>query len=185
MNEEIYIAGLHRGDESVFRMIFEKYHTRLCYFASRLLPAGEGCEDAVQETFVKLWKKRTDFPDQQSVKAFLYITVKNHCLNVYKHDKVVKKYGDLLQHETQQGDVTEHFIESEVFETVYQALQKLPAGCRNILRLSYFEGMKNKAIANHLHVSINTVKTQKTRGLHLLRSLLKNSFVLLLLSPFL
>lgn len=173
MNEEFYIEDLHKGDEDVFRVIFDKYHTRLCYFASTLLPDTATPEDVVQDSFVKLWQKRLHFPDEQSVKAFLYITVKNHCLNIYKHDKVVRKYADLLPVERDSESSGHSVIEAEVLENIHLALQKLPVGCRNILQLSYFQGLKNKDIASHLDVSINTVKTQKKRGLHLLRAILK------------
>lgn len=183
MDEEFYITGLLQGDEQVFREIFEKYHTRLCYFASTFLTTGQDVEDVVQETFVKFWQRREHFPDLNSVKAFLYITVKNRCLNIYKHDKVVRKYEGLLE-EGWENDAMTRIIESEVLENVFQALEKLPAGCRNVLHLSYFEGMKHKDIANHLQVSVNTVKTQKMRGLHLLKSLLKRSSFLLLLNHY-
>jgi len=172
MDDEFYITGLHQGDESVFRELFDRYHNRLCYFATALLTTDQNAEDVVQEAFVKLWQKKGHFHNLPAIKAFLYITVKNHCLNIYKHDRVVRKYGDLLEEE-QDADVTVRLIEAEVLETVYQALQKLPSGCRNVLRLSYFEEMKNKEVADHLRISINTVKTQKKRGLQLLRTILK------------
>jgi len=164
MNEEFYIAGLLRGDERVFREIFEKYHTQLCYFASTLLATDQDAKDVAQEAFVKLWQRRDNFKDLNAVKAFLYITVKNSCLNIYKHDKVVRRYEG-QQEERWESDAMMRIIESEALENVFQALAKLPRGCRNVLQLSYFEGMKHKDIADHLQVSVNTVKTQKMRGL--------------------
>ena len=184
MNEEFYITGLLQGNEHVFREIFEKYHTRLCYFASTFLATDQDAEDVVQEAFAKLWQRREYFPDLNSIKAFLYITVKNRCLNIYKHGKVVRKYEGSLEEEWE-SDAMIRIIESEVLENVFQALEKLPAGCRNVLHLSYFEGMKHKDIAHHLQVSVNTVKTQKTRGLHLLKRLLKGSSLTLFLSHYL
>jgi RNA polymerase sigma-70 factor (ECF subfamily) len=181
MDEELYITGLLQGDQQVFREIFEKYHTRLRYFASTFLAADQEAEDVVQEAFVKLWQRRSHFQDLNAVKAFLYITVKNSCLNICKHNKVVRKYEGSLE-EGWESDAMIRIIESEVLENVFQALEKLPAGCRNILHLSYFEGMKHKDIASHLNVSVNTVKTQKMRGLHLLKRLLGGSPLILLLS---
>jgi RNA polymerase sigma-70 factor (ECF subfamily) len=182
MDGDLYIKDLVRGDENAFRAVFEAYHTRLCYFASRLLAGREGAEDVVQEAFVKLWRKRACFAEESSVKAFLYITVRNHCLNLNKHDKVKKKYDDLMQSRPQPSMVNNDLIEAEVIETVYQALQKLPAGCRSIMELSYFEGMKNSAVAEQLRISVNTVKSQKVRALHLLRILLKGTSLLVLLN---
>lgn len=174
MNGTCYITFSQDGRQFTFREIFEQYHTRLCYFAATLLPEGEDPEDVVQETFVKLWQKKEHFPNPDAVKAFLYITVKNSCLNIYKHDKIVRKYGDLLhEDEADEDDAMHHIIETEVLENIHQALEKLPTGCRNILHLSYFQELKNKEIAEQLHISINTVKTQKKRGLSLLRTILK------------
>lgn len=174
MDEKIYIKSLQAGDTQVFREIFEEYHTRLCFFARTILPAGESPEDVVQEAFIHLWQKRTHFHEEVSVKAFLYITVKNYCLNIYKHDKIARRYSDLL-HQDEADEITamDHIIESETIENIFQALQKLPSGCRNVLQLSYFQELKNKEIAKQLQISINTVKTQKKRALHLLRAILK------------
>lgn len=185
MSEDIHMGSLHSGDENTFQKVFDTYHTRLCYFATTLLTTEKEAEDVVQEAFVNLWQRRDSFQDINAVKAFLYVTVRNRCLNICKHGKVVRKYEDLLD-EAWEEDSISRLIEAEVLDGIYQALQKLPAGCRNVLQLSYFEGMKNKDIAEHLQVSINTVKTQKMRGLQLLRGLLKSSSVIpLLLSYFL
>ncbi len=170
MDEEILIANLHYGEPSAFREIFETYHTRLCFFASKFVPFGIAAEDVVQEIFLKLWEKKDEFHSIESVKAFLYISVKNHCLNLCKHDKVVKNFsGVASREEADEEKILNSILEAEVFEKVYKALETLPAGCRNVLHLSYFEGMKNKEVAEYLHVTINTVKTQKKRGLSLLR----------------
>lgn len=169
MDEEIFIANLHYGEKAAFREIFEEYHTRLCYFASKLVPHGVAAEDVVQDTFIKFWERRSEFQSVDSIKAFLYISVKNHCLNLFKHDKVVKKFSNLPHQEVDEEIILNRMIEAEVFEKVYRALESLPEGCRNVMHLSYFEGMKNQEVADYLHVSINTVKTQKKRGLSLLR----------------
>jgi len=184
MREEFYITDLHKGNEESFRAIYKIYRTRLCYFASKLLPDGESPEDVVQEAFVKLWQKHSHFHHPDSVKAFLYITVKNRCLNLSKHGKVVDRYNHLLHEEANEEIIADYLLESEVLDNIYRALEKLPQGCRKVLQLSYFQELKNKEIAERLQVSVNTVKTQKKRGLHLLRGLLKVtsiwSFMLLL-----
>ena len=97
---------------------------------------------------------------------------------------MVRKYEGSLE-EGWESDAMIRIIETEVLEDVFRALEKLPEGCRNVLHLSYFEGMKHKDIADHLRVSVNTVKTQKTRGLTLLKKLLRGSSLALLLSFYL
>jgi len=173
MNEAFYISGLARGDHRIFRDIFDQYNARLCYFAASLLPSEEQAEDVVQEAFVQLWQRRTGFSSLQAVKNFLYVAVRNRCLNVSRHHQVVQKYTRTAPAGYEDVDVSMKVVEAEIIEGVYSALQKLPKGCRTVLHLSYFQGLRNKDIAAQMGVSINTVKTQKKRGLHLLRTMLK------------
>ena len=62
------------------------------------------------------------------------------------------------------------------------AIEQLPEGCKTVLKLAYFEGLKNDEIATELGVSINTVKTQRQRALNLLRLRLPKGAYLLLLA---
>lgn len=158
-----------------FRGVFEQLHTRMCYFAESLLPHGYDAEDVVQEAFIKVWELWENFDSFDAVRSFLYTVIKNRCFNIYKHDKVVKKHGMLLEADEKIQDAVGFLIEAEVLDDVHRAIQKLPAGCRSVLYLSYFEGLRNKDIASKLEVSVNTVKTQKKRALHLLRGILKFS----------
>ena len=186
MMEEVYIEGLKSGDQKIFRNIFMMFSARLNYFAKRMLNGRGGTEDIGQNAFVKLWQKREDFDSLPAVKAFLYIAVKNQCLNLYKHEQVELKYKSFGQPEVTDENEAYFIVEAEVLEQVHQAMEKLPEGCRNVLELSYFGEMKNGDIANHLQVSVNTIKTQKKRALHLLRAMLKTtpSWLLLLIRHF-
>lgn len=172
-DEEISIQALQEGEKETFRTIYERYHTRLCYFASKILPEGEAPEDVIQDVFVKLWQNKENFEKVDSVKSFLYITTRNHCLNLHKHNKVVQQFTNEPTPDIKDGLIINHLIESEVLDKVHRAIEKLPLGCRNVMLLSYFEEMKNREVAEYLKISVNTVKTQKQRGVNLLRSLLK------------
>ncbi|MNL34998.1 RNA polymerase sigma factor [compost metagenome] len=61
-------------------------------------------------------------------------------------------------------------IQAEVIGELYAALNLLPERCRLIFKMGYLEGMKNHEIAEKLNISVNTIKTQKKRGLAILRS---------------
>lgn len=170
---EEHIIPLKSGTEVAFRELFDLFNTRLCFFASQLLLSEEEAEDVVQEAFVKLWERKNDFNDISAIKAFLYITVKHSCLNINKHYAVKNKYVKAEHNTIDERTAMHSIIESEVLENVHRALKKLPEGCQQVMQLSYFKGLKNKEIAQHLHISINTVKTQKLRGLRFLRGVLK------------
>lgn len=170
---ETNISGLNNGDEKAFHEIFNAFHSRLCFFAAGIVGDNISAEDLVQNAFVSLWQKRGDFNSPESVKSFLYIAVKNQCLNALRHGKMVKsKRSDILMARLVETD--DHpIVESEVLEKLFTAILDLPQGCRSVLHLGYFKKMKNHEIAEYLKISINTVKTQKKRALQLLRGLMK------------
>lgn len=155
--------------------LFKAYYPRLCHFSFQIVRDKVKAEDLVQEAFIKYWNHREEISSYEiAVKNFLYSTVRNASLNLIRHDRVVRHYL-----ERQDPSPVEEFtmihsmIRSEVLAAIHEALETLPASCQRISRLGYLEGMKNNEIARKLGISINTVKTQKQRGLQLLRLILK------------
>jgi RNA polymerase sigma-70 factor (family 1) len=130
-------------------------------------------EDIVKDTFIKLWLKQQDFGTPQNVKAFLYITVRNACLNYLRHMQVreaTQKELTYLGMDREDAHVLNNMIKTEVMHEIYAEIEKFPKKRRYIFKLAYLEGMKNEEIANLLNISISTVKTQKARAILALRT---------------
>ncbi|WP_051292952.1 RNA polymerase sigma-70 factor [Olivibacter sitiensis] len=178
MNEELLIADFAKGNEVAFKTIFDMFHRRLIYFAGGIVPDSPEIEDIVQEAFEKLWNRRRHFHHLNAILSFLYLCVKNNCLNRLKHAKVKDKYQFRQAEQVDSHNAILWMIEAEVLEHMHQAIKKLPEGCQQVIYYGYFKGMNNKEIADKLCVSINTVKTQKTRALKSLRLLLKGIAVM-------
>ena len=182
MIEAEIIGQLRAGSEHAFKQIFSGLNYRLCFFARSFVNDPAEAEDIVQDAFIKLWDRRETFNDLTAVKAFLYLSVKNACINYAKHVKVADKYLSALDNPIDDQIMVNKIIESEVLEEIHKALIALPEGSRKIIQLSYFDGLSNQEVADYLKKSINTVKTQKVRALRTLRVLLQEvSPVLLLL----
>lgn len=168
------VLQVRNGDEQAFKTVFDLFNKRLLYLATEIVSDTAIAEDIVQDAFVKLWCRRENFTDLLSIKAFLYLCVKNSCRNVYKHAKVVDKYISRQGNPVEDQLIVAKIIEAEVFNGLHDAIEKLPNGCKNVVYLGYFAEMSNQEVADTLNVSINTVKTQKLRALRSLRVLLKD-----------
>lgn len=161
--------------------LFLTYYARLCYFAIQQTGDKQSAEDIVQEVFLNLWKKNFQFVNETQAKAYLYTSVKNACLNSFRHLEVVKRFADSQDDPgKEEAKALENMIRSEVIGEIHAAIEDLPQGCRTVLKLAFFESMKNDEIATHLGISINTVKTQRARALQLLRLKLGDQAWLLL-----
>ncbi|WP_256009387.1 RNA polymerase sigma-70 factor [Desertivirga xinjiangensis] len=181
---------LEKGNKTVsslaFEQLFLSYYDRLVYFAWQFIHDKETARDIVQEAFVNYWKSfEFDAPPEVQGRNFLYLTVKNACLKIIRHDKVVDKHRQILDPDpTEESCTINKIIRAEVSGEIYRAIETLPASCRRISRMCYLEGMKNQEIADELGISVNTVKTQKQRALQLLRLRLNPEIFILLMLYF-
>ena len=163
------------------KYLFNTYYARLCYFAYKLVKNQAAAKDLAQDVFLKYWYKRNEYSSELAIKNFLYLSLRNACLNHIRHDSIEKKYAETLaDNALEEEKGLSYLIKAEALSAIHNAIESLPVGCKTVLQLAYFEGLKNEQIANEMGVSINTVKTQKQRALKLLRLKLPNSAYLLI-----
>ena len=163
---------LKQGDRKVFKQLFEEYYSRLCCFASKYMQDDEACEDLVQEVMSDLWDKRQSINVKISLKAFLYASVRNRCLNTLRKKNVdEKRLSDYLSIESD-SIYDFNYIEEEVHANLYKAINNLPKKSREVVMLSMCE-MSNVEITEELNVTLNTVKSNKKRAYRMLREMLR------------
>jgi RNA polymerase sigma-70 factor, ECF subfamily len=178
------IKNLKNGDAQSMELLFRRLYPQLCAFANKFLHDTDEAEEVVQEVFYKIWKNRQNLDENQSVKCYLFTSVKNSCFTFLEHSKVKDKYATLLEYVylTSNNNTThDTLIVSELEKDFSQALEKLPPDCRKVFELSRFEGLKYHEIAARLNISIKTVETQMSRALSKIRVQLKDYLVIICL----
>lgn len=156
-----FIQRVKSGDKKAFEEIFDEYFNALCAFSFRYIPNRSEVEDIIQEVFIAFWKHNKDFDNINAVKAFLYTSARNKCLNYLKHQDVLKKHQPALIYELESEQFFKnHIIEEDAFNQLYSEIHKLPESAQKIMILA-LKGLKNNEIATELNISVNTVKTQK------------------------
>ena len=154
------IQDFQNGDKRSLEHIFGELYQRVCAYSHRYLTDSQEIEDLVQDAFITLWNKRTDFEHINAIKSFLYTTVRNKCLNSLKHQTVIREHESRLIYELENADKEQAVIEEEYYGHLYNEIKNLPEGSQKVMLLA-LQGLKNKEIADELDISENTVKTQK------------------------
>lgn len=138
-------------------------------FACNYIADEEICKDIVQDAFISYWKQQDNFTDELSVKAFLYKTIRNGCLNQIRHYTIRTKYFASLPPDWESEDFfMENVIKEEVSDIILREVNKLSETGRKVI-LNSLEGFSNEEIAEELGISVNTVKTHKARSYITLR----------------
>ncbi|TYR38049.1 RNA polymerase sigma-70 factor [Sphingobacterium phlebotomi] len=168
------------------RHLFNKHYRALCYFACQMVQNERVAEDLAQDAFVAYLNNKTELPDDENaIKSFLYSSIKYAVYNLSRHNKVVQKFWRRTSFtELDDIDYEHQIIRAEFTTAIHEALEKLPEGCRKIMTMSYVDGYSNEEIAQELQVSMNTIKTQKRRGLGVLREKLNFDYFSLFILTF-
>lgn len=174
IEDKLVIRELQHKNIAVFEAIFHDYYPHLLQFAERFVIDRDIAEDIVQNIFVSLWENAARLQITSSLRTYLYVSVKNRCLNHLRQLKIEDKHH-LLFIEACLNDDNLSQDDSELFHQIQQAIQALPPKMAEIFRLKYLDEKSIKDISSRLEISENTVKTQLLRGKTKLKSLLKKS----------
>ncbi len=169
-----------------FDNLFLKYHQPLFLYTLKFIEDEAEALDLVQDIFIAVWEKRKYLDADDQVKAYLFSSVKNSCLNYIKHKKVVKTFEHHAALQLKEMEAAYYksgetsLIEKEIFQKISSAVNSLPDIYKEIVILSRYEGLKNKEIAVRLNISVRTVETRIFRAIAQLKEKLSVQSLLLL-----
>jgi RNA polymerase sigma-70 factor (ECF subfamily) len=188
--EKVIIARIITGDSSAFSTIFNAYYKDLVLFAGRITKDIDTAQEIVQDTFVSLWEDRGTINITLSLKSYLLKSVKNRCIDWFRHKKIVQKHNDFVSKRPLllDYDTDSYVLYSELQEKLDSILDKLPDDIKEAYRMNRDKGLKYQEIAELLNVSVRAIEVRIGKALNLLRYHLREYFpviFLLLLSAFL
>ena len=166
------------GNQKTFEWIFKTYYRELCFYAEGIVREKEVAEEIVSEFFLKLWENYETINISTSLQAYLYKGVHNNSLKYLEHIKVLRKYREHAQYMMDNRDLFQSqsndqplslLISKETVSEIENAIDTLPAQCKEVFSLARLDGLSYQEIAEKLGVSINTVRTQITRAMAKLR----------------
>lgn len=172
VNPGTWLKQLCAGEESAYEILFNEYYQILAHFAMKYIPNVEICEDIIHDVFMDIYKHKRTFENINSLKSFLYLAIRNSCLNHLDHEKVKERYLEETASLQQEEFFLDAIIEEEVFYLMNKAIKELPPKIQNIYELS-FQGKTNEEIAQIMGISLDSVKSYKKRGKQILKEKLK------------
>ena len=131
-------------------------------------PSVRDVDDLVQESYLRIWKARAAQPIA-SAKAFLFTVARRLALDLMRHDRRSPIVGvtdlDQLFVLNKVPDAADTAATAQEIELLAEAVDSLPARCREIFILRRIQGVPQKDIAARLGLSEQTVQVQAARGL--------------------
>ena len=163
--------GLEDGSEKAFQELFLRYYAQLVVFARKVVIDDDLARELVQDVIVNFYEKRKEIKIHSSLKAHLYQSVRNRCLNQIKHSQIRRDHhaNIYINKKSEEAYVDDKLEETELEQKIFSIIQTLPGQCKKIFEMSRFEGVSNQEIADDLNLSKRTVETQISKALKVLR----------------
>ena len=160
--EKELVRKLKDGDSFAFEVLFYKYRNKIKGFAKKMVPSQIDPEEIVQEVFVRVWIKKESINPDKDFQSYLFSIAKHLILDHLKSAVNRKLYfvGEHFQHDLLAEVGLDTTIPENAEEKLLSLIEQIPERRREIFRLSRFEGLSYKQIAERLNISENTVDSQ-------------------------
>ncbi|MEM7321716.1 MAG: RNA polymerase sigma factor [Actinomycetota bacterium] len=172
MNE--LAARFRAGDEAAVREVHQRYGGAVRTVARSMLTDPELVAEVVQQTFIKAWRSAADFEGDRDLAPWLYTIARRTAIDVLRREKRVTTVS------TDAPGAPDPSVSSISFDRVWEiwevrrAVDDLPVGERDVVRLCNLEGLSHEEVAERLGVPVGTVKSRSGRAYRRLAAALRH-----------
>ncbi len=167
MNEESLIKKLKQRDSGAFEYLMNKYSKLLFHAADEILNrvASEAdIEDCVSDVYFKFWKNIDRFDsDKSNLKNYLVLITKSVAIDLYRK-KSAHMSTELNENIIFDEQSTEQILlKNEELENLNQAMNRLDATDREIIKRRYFYDEKPSQISKKMDLPVRNIENRLYR----------------------
>lgn len=161
------IARCANEDKLALRLIFDREAPRMVGIAMRILRRADLAEEAVQESFVRIWRGARSFdPSRGAARTWLFTIVRNQALTKARGEARFAADELTEEHHAATDDAVDRLPEASALRRCLATLEKER---RIAVVLAYVHGLSHAQLATRLNVPLGTAKSWTRRGLLALR----------------
>jgi RNA polymerase sigma-70 factor (ECF subfamily) len=174
------LARVAQEDPSALRALYELTSAKLFGVALRILVRREWAEEALQESYVNIWRYAGDYREALAAPlTWMAAIVRNRALDCLRRQRAVAADGSSLLTEWSdtydeviagdERDPADSALVSEQAKQLENCMGRLDASQRQAVALAYLRDQSHSEIAEQLAVPLGTVKSWVRRGLEKLK----------------
>lgn len=172
------LAQIGHGDAFAFDTLYSLWSPTLLGIAFRMLGNRSEAEEAMQDSFVKIWHRAADYDPNRS-KAFVwcFTILRSTCIDRLRHQHRQKRNTQVtfvLDEHTPEPLTDSQILPADLFRHVRHAMEQLPLDERRCLELAVFLEYTHSEIAERLATPLGTIKNRLRRALDKLKQLLSD-----------
>jgi len=166
------IARVAAGDRSALRAVYAATSAKLFGICVRITGDRENAEDALQETYVKLWRRADRFdPSRASAITWLCLIARGTAIDIARANGRADSGGEALAAHA----LTDATVSDDDRRELDDCLALLDDGQRSFILSAFFDGYSYDELARRADMPLGTMKSRIRRGLMALRRCLDDA----------
>lgn len=172
-NEKDLLRRVAAGDEYAFTVLFDHYRSNVYTTALYMTGQEWQAEEILQDTFLKVWLKRTSLKEILNFGGWLYTIAERLTLNaILFHKRIQEKSQQyiLAGVNCSRENPDQVLLEKQYEGILRHAIISLPEKQRQAYHFIKVRGMKRDEAAQQLRVSPETVKSNLDQAMKNIRA---------------
>ncbi len=159
IQERSLIRAFQHGDDFAFVSLYNRYKGPIYTFCVRMLLDRDAAQDAMQETFLRIYENRDRLLKTAAFKPWLFSVARNQCLNMLRKRKRCIRLDESLA-QRMQAPASRALEKSEQRALVTHFLGQLKPEYREVIVLREYQNMSYAEIAAVTKSTLSAVKSR-------------------------
>ncbi|MCU7904879.1 MAG: RNA polymerase sigma factor SigZ [Candidatus Thiodiazotropha sp. (ex Epidulcina cf. delphinae)] len=145
---------------------WEEYRTMLYRFILKRVNEPAMAEDIVQDVLIKVYAHLNTLNDRGKILSWMYRITRNAIADHYRKYKPTEDFDKIMViNETH----TEENAEKDLAKCLLPLVNKLPSNYQQAIKMTEFDGLTQKEVAQKQGLSLSGAKSRVQRGRKLLK----------------
>jgi len=158
---------MQAGDQLAAERLYQRFSGAMLLVSTRITQDRMASEDILQEVFLKSFTRIESLQDKSRYGGWLKRMIVNASIDYVKNRKDWKVIDEDYELPDEKNEAEIPGINADQIEA---AIGKLPPKCRTVFSLYLIESYSHAEVAELLHISLSTSKSQYQYALKLLRN---------------
>jgi RNA polymerase sigma-70 factor (ECF subfamily) len=159
--DALWIKQIAEGNREAFEKLYGEYQKRLFRYFVRMVGATETAEELTNDVLVEVWKKAGDFRGLSKVSTWIFGIAHHKAMNAYRSRKPPTVDIEAAANEADPGATPEQSAaQVNLKEKIKRALVALSPEHREVMELTFTNGLSYQEISDIMQCPVNTVKTR-------------------------
>ena len=172
-------AAFQKGDKRAFEKIYQSYFSALVFYGFKVCPDKLLVENAIQDLFVELWRRREYISEVDNLKFYLIKSLRNQLIRNQRHNPFdrsedIDDFLDYLGSLSEEQSIVNRETVLARQQKIQAALEKLSPRQKEVIHLRFYQNLALDEIAELLQLPKQVIKNLLSKSYAVLRIYLKS-----------